>query len=174
MIHCSATPENKTLSPEKLADMHEKRGIRRPGGYHKYVRRNGDVITLRNYEETGAHCRGRNKDTIGICYEGGIIANGNPNNPDHAKDTRTNAQKRAIALLIVEAVEWNKDQGYNEIEIGGHRDESPDIDGDGVIEPWEWMKQCPCFDVKSEYETLVMIASASNTDPGQGPTGPRG
>ena len=37
-------------------------------------------------------------------------------------------------------------------EIVGHRDLSPDLDGDGVVEPEEWVKQCPCFDVASERE----------------------
>ena len=30
----------------------------------------------------------------------------------------------------------------------GHRDTSPDLNGDGVIEPYEYVKVCPCFDVK--------------------------
>lgn len=174
-IHCSATPEDQELTPKDLGEMHSKRGIRKPGGYHAYVRRNGDIIYLRDFTETGAHLYGRNKDTLGFCYEGGIIAGGDPNNPDHAADTRTPEQKASLAELIVAAVEWNVEQGYTEeIEVKGHRDESPDIDGDGIIEPWEWMKQCPCFDVEPEYKTLVRVATiASTTDPGQLPQDPR-
>jgi N-acetyl-anhydromuramyl-L-alanine amidase AmpD len=32
----------------------------------------------------------------------------------------------------------------------GHRDLSPDKDGDGVVEKHEWVKACPCFDVKTQ------------------------
>ena len=38
--------------------------------------------------------------------------------------------------------------------ICGHRDFSPDLNGDGIIEPWEWMKACPCFDAIDEYQSL--------------------
>ncbi len=34
---------------------------------------------------------------------------------------------------------------YPNAIILGHRDLSPDLDKDGVVEPNEWMKQCPCF-----------------------------
>jgi hypothetical protein len=36
----------------------------------------------------------------------------------------------------------------------GHRDLSPDLDGNGHIEPDEWMKQCPGFDVLMDYWDL--------------------
>ena len=38
--------------------------------------------------------------------------------------------------------------------ICGHRDFSPDLNGNGIIEPWEWMKACPCFDAIDEYQNL--------------------
>ena len=37
---------------------------------------------------------------------------------------------------------------YNILQVLGHRDTSPDLNGDGVIEPYEYVKACPCFDVK--------------------------
>ena len=37
---------------------------------------------------------------------------------------------------------------YPDATILGHRDLSPDKDGDGVIETSEWVKHCPSFDVK--------------------------
>lgn len=33
--------------------------------------------------------------------------------------------------------------------VVGHRDLSPDVNGNGVVEPEEWVKVCPCFDVAS-------------------------
>ena len=35
----------------------------------------------------------------------------------------------------------------------GHRDLSPDSNGNGEIEPEEWIKQCPCFEVKAEFDS---------------------
>jgi len=35
--------------------------------------------------------------------------------------------------------------------VCGHRDMSPDSDGDGIIEQHEWFKQCPCFNAGSFY-----------------------
>lgn len=155
IIHCSATPGDQQLSPEHLAEQHAKRGIRRPGGYHFYICRDGTIIRLRKLSEIGAHAYGYNANSVGICYEGGIIPGGHPNNPDHAKDTRTEAQKRSIKVCLKECFDYFGDyQDCSDVVILGHRDLSEDIDGDGIIEPWEYMKQCPCFDAKAEYQNF--------------------
>jgi N-acetyl-anhydromuramyl-L-alanine amidase AmpD len=57
-------------------------------------------------------------------------------------DTRTEAQKKSLLTLI-----RTYKARYPGIIIRGHRDWSPDLDGDGVIEPNEWKKACPSFDV---------------------------
>ena len=36
---------------------------------------------------------------------------------------------------------------YPGSRVCGHRDLSPDLNANGEIEPEEWIKQCPCFDV---------------------------
>jgi N-acetylmuramoyl-L-alanine amidase len=38
--------------------------------------------------------------------------------------------------------------------VKGHRDWSPDLDGDGVIEKHEWLKDCPCFEVSEFMENV--------------------
>ena len=85
-----------------------------------------------------------NKHSIGICYVGGLDANGK------AADTRTPEQKKALAKLIKELC-----GKYQIVEVLGHRDTSPDLDGDGIVEPCEWTKMCPCFDAKEEYSDLL-------------------
>ncbi|MBB4042257.1 hypothetical protein GGR06_000016 [Bacteroides reticulotermitis] len=35
----------------------------------------------------------------------------------------------------------------------GHRDLSPDLNRNGEVEPEEWIKACPCFDVQAEFGT---------------------
>lgn len=81
-----------------------------------------------------------NAHSVGICYEGGLDARGNP------KDTRTPEQRSAMHLLVAQLLKRFK----NNVCICGHRDLSPDLNGDGVIEPEEWVKECPCFEVRKE------------------------
>lgn len=60
-----------------------------------------------------------------------------------SKDTRTDAQKHALRLLTDKLL-----KDFRGSRVCGHRDLSPDLNGDGVIEPEEWIKVCPCFEVK--------------------------
>lgn len=71
VVHCSATREGCTLTSEVLEAEHRRRGFRTTG-YHYYIRRDGTVLGTRSLELPGAHCRGHNKYSIGICYEGGL------------------------------------------------------------------------------------------------------
>ena len=143
IIHCSATPEGRDYTVADIDRWHRERGFNEIG-YHYVVYRDGSVHTGRDVAKIGAHCKGQNADSIGICYIGGLDANGK------AKDTRTEAQKRALRVLIAKLV-----KEYPIKEILGHRDTSPDTDGDGIVEPHEWTKMCPCFDAKEEYKDLL-------------------
>lgn len=138
VIHCSATRADVPLSPRQLEEMHRQR--RFDGcGYHYYVRRDGEICTMRPVDRPGAHAKGYNRHSIGVCYEGGLDEQGRP------ADTRTELQKRSLRVLVrVLAMDFQTRR------IVGHRDLSPDLDGDGVIEPEEWTKVCPCFDVGTE------------------------
>lgn len=138
VIHCSATRADVPLSPRQLDEMHRQRGF--DGcGYHYYVRRDGEICTMRPVDRPGAHAKGYNQHSIGVCNEGGLDEQGRP------ADTRTELQKRSLRVLVrVLAMDFQTRR------IVGHRDLSPDLDGDGVIEPEEWTKVCPCFDVGTE------------------------
>ena len=138
VIHCSATRADVPLSPSQLDEMHRQRGF--DGcGYHYYVRRDGEICTMRLVDRPGAHAKGYNQHSIGVCYEGGLDEQGRP------ADTRTELQKRSLRVLVrVLAMDFQTRR------IVGHRDLSPDLNGDGVIEPEEWTKVCPCFDVGTE------------------------
>ena len=144
VIHCSATREDVDYTFEQCTRDHKARGFNKCG-YHFYIRKDGTVHLGRQLSEVGAHAgKGFNANSIGICYEGGL------DKKNKAKDTRTAAQKAAIIKCIEEAKAYG-----SIISIVGHRDLSPDIDGDGVVEPHEWIKQCPCFDAIPEYKNLV-------------------
>jgi N-acetylmuramoyl-L-alanine amidase len=139
IIHCSATRPDVNLTPAKLEAAHKARGFTECG-YHFYIRHSGIIITMRDIAKVGAHCRGHNQDSIGICYEGGLDSDGNP------ADTRTFQQKYALRTLI-----RCLQSDYPGCQVYGHRDLSPDLDGDGIVEPEEWVKSCPCFFVTTEF-----------------------
>lgn len=152
VIHCSATREGQDLNKNDITQMHLKRGFSTIG-YNYLVKLDGTVEVGRSLQIDGAHCNSKgfsglsyNKHSIGICYIGGLDSKGN------AKDTRTVAQKFALRELISKLV-----KEYQIKEILGHRDTSPDLDGDGIVEPNEWIKMCPCFDAVAEYKDLLRL-----------------
>ena len=102
-----------------------------------YIRKNGDIKSTREIERIGAHARGYNARSIGICYEGGLDCHGRPT------DTRTEWQIHSMRVLVLALL-----RDYPGCRICGHRDLSPDLNGNGEIEPEEWIKACPCFEVK--------------------------
>lgn len=142
VIHCSATREDRTLSVQDLELCHRRRSFNGIG-YHFYIRKDGSIIATRPIEKIGAHAKGWNLKSIGICYEGGLDRRG------RAKDTRTTQQKRALEKLVTLLLEE-----YPGSRVCGHRDLSPDLNGNGEIEPEEWIKQCPCYEVtpRAPYE----------------------
>ena len=93
--------------------------------------------------EPGAHAKGYNHCSIGVCYEGGLDAAAKP------ADRRTPQQKTALRRLLMELRNL-----YPQASIVGHRDLSYDRNYDGSITPDEWMKACPCFDAHAEYSRL--------------------
>lgn len=142
IVHCSATKAWQDFTAKDIDCWHRKRGF--DGiGYHYVIRLNGKIEKGRSVEYPGAHCPDWNTRSIGICYIGGLDANGKP------ADTRTKAQKRILYQLIREL-----QRDYPGINLViGHRDTSPDLNRNGVIEPCEFVKACPCFDVKEFMRT---------------------
>ena len=94
------------------------------------------------HNEVRAHARGYNSISLGVCFEGGLDANGKP------ADTRTPHQKEALHRLVGELL-----QRYPEAKVVGHRDLSPDTNYNGIVDPWERIKECPCFEVIEEFES---------------------
>lgn len=136
IIHCSATPEGKDVTVEQIDKMHRQRGFAGIG-YHFVVYRDGSIHDGRDISKVGAHTTGYNTGSIGICYIGGLDKTGKK-----IKDTRTYQQKDALYKLVRELMKM-----YPIKEVKGHRDYSPDTNGDGVISKYEWIKGCPCFEV---------------------------
>jgi len=128
VIHCSATPEGRDVSTDEIRQWHLDRGWS-DIGYHFVVELDGSVHDGRPLEIAGAHAKGHNANSIGVCYVGGLDESGG------AKDTRTPEQEKAL----VELLEDLKDK-YPEAQIIGHRDVSD--------------KECPSFDATDEYMNI--------------------
>jgi len=75
IVHCSATREGQDITVDTIRDWHLKRGWS-DIGYHYVVKLDGTIETGRSVELMGAHVKGHNKDSIGICYIGGVEADG--------------------------------------------------------------------------------------------------
>ena len=153
VIHCSATPAGVDYRAADIDKWHKERGFACIG-YNFVIDLDGTVEVGRPLNRDGAHCNtaglsgvSYNKHSIGICYVGGLDENGNP------ADTRTSEQKKALADLV-----YNLINIYPIVEVIGHRDASPDKNKDGKITPNEWIKQCPCFDVRAEFPMAICTA----------------
>lgn len=134
VIHTSATEYTKDISREDIDSWHRNRGWRMIG-YHYVIRRDGTVQVGRQEREQGAHVYGYNRHSVGICMIGGLT-NGKPT------DNYTVEQYSTLKKLVADILER-----YPKATVKGHRDYSPDLDGDGIIEEFEWTKVCPCFAV---------------------------
>jgi len=153
VVHCSATREGQDVRAADIKKWHLERGFN-DIGYHYVIDLDGTIEVGRKLPKNGAHCNtaglsGRiyNSHSIGICYVGGLDKHGK------AKDTRTPAQKVAMQSLV-----HNLMMEYPIAEVIGHRDASTDKNGDGVISQNEWVKACPCFDVKAEFPIAICTA----------------
>ena len=130
IIHCSATPAHQNFSAKDIRDWHVKGNKWSDIGYHYIVRLDGSMEYGRPLEVPGAHCKGYNQNSIGVCYIGGM-----DKAMECAEDTRTSEQ---IASLL-ELLRLLKKFHPNAI-IHGHRDFSD--------------KECPSFDATNEYKDI--------------------
>ncbi len=128
IIHCTATPRDTMVTIDDIEQWHRKRGFTGIG-YHYVIYLDGTVHPGRPANHVGAHCLGHNTHSIGVCYVGGLDAEGNP------IDTRTQAQKDSLLFLLKTLKEK-----HPRAKIYGHNCFSE--------------KQCPCFDAEKEYQGL--------------------
>lgn len=161
IIHCAATPNGKAFNAADIDVMHglvKPRPFNRSSqwikafnpqlkhiGYHFVILIDGTIETGRALEEIGAHVQGNNATSIGICMIG--------------TDKFTRAQWDALRKLLIELagtikgkVVMTSDSALElyrvmSINVKGHRDYSPDLNGNGKIERNEWVKICPGFDM---------------------------
>src|SRR5471030_3257168 len=79
VVHCSATPATMDIGVREITQWHIRRGFDTVG-YHYVIRRNGELETGRRESAVGAHVKGHNANSIGICLAGGVDARNKPEN----------------------------------------------------------------------------------------------
>lgn len=142
VFHCSATRPSADVGVERIREWHIARGWG-DVGYHLVIRRDGRIEAGRHLDSVGAHVAGFNTSSIGVCMVGGLDDHGK----DHAnRPDLFTPQQWESAEIVAKLLH----RMYPGAQILGHRDLSPDKDGDGKVEPHEWLKTCPCFDAFHE------------------------
>lgn len=129
VVHCAATPPDIDVGAREIDAWHRKRGFRAIG-YHFVVRRGGGVEPGRGLAERGAHARGVNDRSVGVCLIGGIDAGGRP------QANFTPAQYDQLWRLLADLAAI-----YPRARVLGHSD-LPGV-----------RKACPCFDVGAWLDT---------------------
>lgn len=124
IIHCSATPEGRNYTAVDIDRWHRQRGFNGIG-YHYVILLDGSIEQGRLLGQVGAHCVGHNAHSIGICYIGGLAADGKT-----PKDTRTPQQHESMTMLL-----RNLHRHWPAATIHGHCEFAA--------------KACPSFDVQA-------------------------
>lgn len=139
-VHCTAGNQHQTIN-DLMAEF-KRKGWKHPG-YHYVIQADGKITQLIDEQYVSNGVKGYNSTSINVAYMGGIDENGK------AVDNRTPEQKDSLLKLLKMLR-----KRYPKAEIMGHRDISPDTNGNGIVDPWERIKECPCFDAKEEYKEL--------------------
>ena len=130
IVHCSATREGENFDVAEIRKWHvEGRGWS-DIGYHFYIDLYGEIHKGRDIAKIGAPTKGQNRNSIGICYCGGVEVDGKT-----PKDTRLDCQKEAL-LCVLRTLKAM----YPNAIIHSHKDFAN--------------KACPSFDATNEYENL--------------------
>jgi N-acetylmuramoyl-L-alanine amidase len=130
VVHCSATPVTMDIGVEEIRKWHTSSPRNWSDiGYHYVIRLDGKLERGRPLYKSGAHARGYNKNSIGVCIVGGVDKDMKP------KNTMNEAQEKTLVDLIVE-LDWT----FLDMKIKGHNELSS--------------KACPSFDVQEWLKEL--------------------
>ena len=144
-VHCTASWQNTTTMESLKAEFKQK-GWKNPG-YHWVIFPNGKIVQMLPEEQVANGVKDYNSHSIHVAWVGGIDST-------HPKgiDNRTKNQKQALFDLLTKLK-----LRYRNAQIMGHRDISPDLNHNGVVDPWERIKDCPCLDAMIEYMDINKI-----------------
>lgn len=150
IIHCSATPEGRSVTVADIDRWHRQSGFNGIG-YHYVVGLDGTIAKGRDEQVAGAHCSGHNASSVGVCYVGGCDRDMKP------KDTRTPRQREALQTVVAQLL-----RRYPQARVYGHNQltcrrgkTKPGFDclicRDDCSQCCYAAKACPSFNVKSEF-----------------------
>lgn len=139
VVHCAATKAGMDIGVEEIRRWHRQRGWL-DVGYHKIIRRDGTIEDGRPMTAPGAHARGFNHISLGICLVGGLAADGKS-----PENNFTDVQMDVLRELLSDLLKI-----YPEARIVGHRD-LPKVN-----------KACPSFDVREWYGCGPAIVNEEN------------
>lgn len=131
ILHCSATREGQHISVDTIRRWHVDGRGWSDIGYHFCIYLDGTVAAGRPVARSGAHTKGRNKTTIGVCYIGGVETDGKT-----PKDTMTDAQEAAFRNLVTTLRHC-----YGDLSLHGHNEYAA--------------KACPSFDVQVKFKDIL-------------------
>lgn len=128
IIHCSASTSKMDWGAAEIRRIHVEEKKWADIGYHHVIRRNGVLEAGRKEAIAGAHAKGYNAKSIGVCMIGGV---------------EKNKAGKLIATNNFTAEQWTtltktiKDllKRYPNAAVIGHRNVEPN-------------KECPSFSVK--------------------------
>lgn len=147
-VHSSATQPLPHITVDTIRGWHVNGNGWSDIGYHYIIESDGSVRTGRPLTQVGAHVKGHNKSNIGICLVGGVDKNGDP--------VMNYSEKQLQSLHgLVKGLQFI--YLIPDSRVKGHRDLSPDLNKDGIIQKREWVKSCPCFDVQHWMKTNEAI-----------------
>ena len=124
VIHCSATKPSMDIGADTIRKWHVEGNGWSDIGYHKVIKRNGAVENGRPLMAMGAHVKGKNAISIGICMVGGSDVDGK------AEDNFTEAQWGSLRVVCSEMRRI-----FPGVTFHGHNEFAN--------------KACPSFDVQS-------------------------
>ena len=139
-MHCTAS--SQAWGVGELSAEFKRKGWKNPG-YHYVATSDGRIHQMLDDSKVSNSVKGYNSTSVNVAYVGGIDAKGK------AVDNRTAAQKKALVDLLKILR-----KRYPKAKILGHRDISPDQNGNGRVDQWERIKECPCFDAITEYKDI--------------------
>ena len=132
VIHYSATFPSQDIGVKEIRQWHQDRGWR-DVGYHWVIRRNGTLEEGRPENQNGAHVRGHNSGTIGICWVGGLDEASGPN----AGVWNATPAQEATMVQLIRDIQKRHPKAKRVI---GHKDlvptECPGLPVGGVAEWW--------------------------------------
>ena len=166
VVHCSATRSGQRIdragknAAQVIDEWHQARSFKRVAfakanhnphlhaiGYHYVIDIDGTILSGRSLNETGAHAQGFNRMSIGICLIGGAEREANYT-PNQWLSLAALVKQQASRFKVPLQMPDRLDNQTIRDGVCGHRDLSPDRNGNGLIEPFEWLKTCPGFSVE--------------------------